>query len=404
MHHLLLPLTPSRRIRPPVLTRRAVFALACFCAAADAAQWEFKPSVDIGSMYDDNIGLSTGDHQSTSGYLVVARTRVESKTERSKVDLDGTLEWTDYRKGDVEDKSEQRLRGDWQYLTSERGTLDVGVEYRRDAIFETVIGLRGTGDVRDTDVALSTDTRVRRNYQLVNPAWRWLLTERSSVRIAYRLTEVEFRDEEGTSLRDYDDRLTSGTYTYALTERDSVSATVNLANYRPEGASTRSRTRQLLGGFTRKFSENTEASVGAGVSRTTETDGSTIESSTGGVASVGLRQTAEQSTIEGVVSRDVTPSGIGRTLQSDQLRVYWSRYLSETIEFVLNAQLLRQRSIEDADASANRRYTELSPQLRWHWLEDLQVVSSYRYRRQRYDTQMDSAKSRAVFLGISYSL
>lgn len=387
--------------------RRAALGLALglgVCAPATAAQWSVRPAVDLGAVRDDNIRLTTGPHDTASGYIAAANLEVERETETSRADFAGAAVYSRYSGGDVGDTTEYRAELDAEKQTSERGTLGLAAEYRRDALFKTLVIEEGTGDIRDVDVGISTEEEVRRYYRVVEPSWRWLLSELSSVRFSYRLTDASFSDAARTVIVDYEEDLLNATYARQWTSQNDFYVTVNASRYRPEGDANESDTLRLLAGVGRAFSETLRGTFALGASRTDETGVAQEGRTTGVVVTATLRQRSELSTLEGVVSRDVTPSGIGRALRTDQVRVYWARRTSPRTELVFDAQWLETRVIEGTDPSVERRYYELSPQLRWQWLADTFVVASYRYRYQKFRAAADSADSSAVFLGVSYSL
>ena len=369
-----------------------------------AAEWIAEPSIDLASIYDDNVELATGPHTSSSGYILVPRLSLNRNTETSKMDLDAYAAFTDYQRGDVEDRSESAASLRSYSQTSERGTLGLDAELRRDTLFEHFSEARGVGDLRDVDIGLSTSTRVRRNYVAANPYFDWLLTERSAVRLGYRLTDVRFSNAEGTSLVDYKEHFVSGSYSRQLSEKDSASISANMIRYRPDISTSEADTVQLVAGLSRKFSETTKGAVAAGVSRTDQTEAGVEDSSSGVILRAEMEQKSEISQLDAVLSRDIAPSGIGRTLGTDQFRIRWLRKTAPTVDFVLEGQALRTRVLEGNDPATDRRYLEIGPSLRWHWLEDWAISGGYRYRRQKYDSEPDSADSNAVFLGVSYAL
>ena len=373
-------------------------------ATARAAEWIFEPSIDLASMYDDNVELATGPHTSSSGYILAPRLSLNRNTETSRMDLDAYAAFTDYQRGDVEDRTESAASLRSYNQTSERGTLGLDAELRRDTLFERFSEARGVGDLRDVDIGLSTSTRVRRTYVAASPYFDWKLTERSAMRVGYRLTDVSFSNSEGTGLFDYKEHLISGSYTREITEKDSVSVSANVIRFRPEDATSEADTVQLLAGLSRKFSEATRGGVAAGVSRTKQTEAGTEDSTSGVVLRAEMEQKSEISQLETVLSRDVAPSGIGRTLSTDQFRIRWLRKTAPTVDFVLEAQAIRTKVLEGDDPTIDRRYLEIGPSFRWHWLEDWAISGGYRYRRQKYDAESDSADSNAVFLGVSYAL
>lgn len=396
--------TRAARMRRYAWTGAAAASLAGWCVSAAAAQWQLQPFLDAGATSEDNIQLTPGPHETTSGYIAALRMDARRTTETSKAAFNGFVAHTAYGAGDIPDKTEEGLTLNAEQATSERGKLGLDAEYRHDAVFETAFVRRGTGDVRDVDVALTSNVQARRNYWVFAPAWNWMLTENSGVRFAYRLTDAKFSNDAGTGLIDYTENLLSAAYTRQLNPRDELSVTTNAVRYRPASGDNDANTLQLLVGFGRAFSETLRGQVSVGGTHTsTETSGGS-DNASGLAFNATLRQSAETSTLEGVISRDVTPSGAGQAVRTDQFRLWWSRRLSERLEFVFDTQWIRTRALEGADTGVARRYIELGPELRWQWLEDLYVVGSVHRRRQKFDADANAADSNAVFLGLSYRL
>lgn len=379
-------------------------SLATALTTVQAAEWRVRPSIDLASTYEDNVTLAIDDTESTSAYIVAPRVSIVRNTETSKVDLNGYVAFTDYQRGEIEDKTESAIFLKSHNKTSERGTLGLNGELRRDTLFERFRQGPGVGDLRDTDIGLSTSTQVRRNYRALNPYFNWLLTEVSALRLEGRLTDVSFSSVDGTNLIDYRETFISGLYSRELSERNTATLTANVFRYRPENSNAEAETLQLLAGLVRKFGESTRGNFAVGGSSTRQAENGEEDRSSGVVLRASIEQRSEISQLDTVVSRDITPSGIGRALSTDQYRIRWLRKISPTADFVLTGQYLRNRVIEGSDSGIDRRYVEIEPQLRWHWLENWVVSGSYRYRRQKFDASGDSADSNAVFFGVSYSL
>lgn len=391
--------------------RRSPGALTALCLALSAwpvtvlgAEWRTEAFIDVASFHDDNAQLTTAPHESTSGYILAPRVNVKRNTETSKLNINGYVAHTNYARGEFEDQTESALDLNGENQLSERNTLGVDGQFRRDTLFQRVDLGPGVGNIRDTDIGLSTSTQVRRTYRTVQPYFNRLLSERSAMRVGYRLTDVTFGNAAGTQLVDYKEGLASADYSYQVSDRDSFTLTGNAARYRPDAGSTESDTVQLLVGMARKFTEATRGSFSIGGSETKQTEPGREERSTGVVFRAGLEQRSDLATFDGVISRDVTPSGIGRSVQSDQIRLRWLRKTSPTIDLGLQVQLLRNQVLEGTAADVDRRYYEVEPELRWHWLDNWIVSGSYKYRKQKFDADPSAADSNAVFLGLTYAL
>lgn len=387
------------------LKKAMTLLLGAMTASVQAAEWRVNPGIDFASTYEDNVELSTdGDSaESTSAYIVAPRVSIVRTTETSKVDINGYVAFTDYQSGEIEDKSESAVVLTSHNQTSERATVGLNGELRRDTLFERFRQGAGVGDLRDTDIGSSTSTEVRRNYRAFQPYFNWLLSERDAVRFDYRLTDVNFSNSGGTGLVNYRENFIGGTYSRALSERDSATLTVNSFRYRPDDNDAEADTLQLLVGLARKFGESSRGNFAVGASNTRQTENGEDDRTSGVVLRAGIEQRSEISQLDAVISRDVTPSGLGRALLSDQYRIRWLRKTSPRVDFVLEGQYLRSRLLEGNDPNVDRRYIEIEPHLRWHWLEDWVVSGSYRYRYQKFDAASDSADSNAVFVGVNYT-
>jgi len=372
-------------------------------AAAVAAEWIPEASVDLASFHDDNPLLTTGAHESTSGYVVVPRFNVKRNTETSKLAVNSYLAHTQYSRGDIDDQNETELRLTGENQTTERNTLGIDGQLRRDTLFQRVDIGSGVGNLRDTDIGLSSSTLARRTYTTLAPFFKRLLTERDALRVAYRLTDVTFDDAAGTGLVDYKEHLASAEFSHQLSEKDSFTVAANVARYRPSGSSTKADTLQLLAGISRNFTEATRGYFSVGGSETNQTDQGQEARSSGVVFITGFEQKSDLSTFEGVLSRDVTPSGIGRSVQTDQLRVRWTRKTAPTVDFALQAQLFRNQVLEGTAPDVDRRYYQVEPELRWHWLDHWIMSGSYRYRQQKFDVDPSAAKSNTVYLALTYT-
>ncbi len=385
------------------LVQGAMFCTFLYSNLVLAAEWTVKPAVSMSGSHDDNLQLTTGAHESVSGVSISPRIDARRATETSKTQINGYLSYTDYSSGNVDDKSEQALFFTSQTQSTERTTWGLDGEYRHDNFLESVNVGPTTGDLRDTDVGL-VRAEVKRGYGAIRPSWNYLLTERSSVGLAYRFTNVDFSNATGTSLVDYDEHSLSGNYSRKMSPNDDFTITANAIRYEAATAArAESDTNQLLAGVSRQFSEATRGSFAVGVSETTEKTATGQDSNSGVVVSASMEQRSDLSKLDGVVSRDVTPSGLGRSVQSDQLRINWARKVAPTVDFTLRTHLLRNQVLEGSDPTVDRKYYEVEPALQWQWLPKLSIGAGYRYRYQKFDVDTVAAKSNAVILGVSYS-
>jgi len=373
-----------------------------FASPSNAAEWTTESSVSFGVGYYDNVALTTGPHESVSSISLTPRVKFGRITETSAVNIGLLVNAKDYSNSAVKDENEQILSLRSFLRTTERTRLEVDGEIRRENLFETLLVDPGIGDLRDTDIGL-IDTKIKRTLKTVTPSWAHSLSERSSLRLAVRFTDVSFSDTSSPNVVEYDEHSATARYSYRATNTSNVSASIYTSRYRPKDTNDKSETNQLSIGASRTFSEMTRGRFSVGTSKTTETTTAGKIESSGSVFEAGIVQNSELSTLEGVFSRDVHPSGAGKLVESDQIRVYFDRRITRKLSFGAKVKLFRDNVIEGSDPDIDRRYFEVKPELRWHWLPQWFFRTSYRYRRQKYDAEAETAKSNALFLGAAYA-
>ncbi len=367
-----------------------------------AAEWSVEPAVTLGLGVDDNPALTTGPSDTSSFIFLSPRINWSKKTEISAVNLEMLLNATRYSGNQAEDTDSQILSLSSFLQTTERTKWGLNGSLQRDTLFETIQTTPGTGDLRDTDVAL-VEQKVRRVRLAARPSWNYALSERSSLGLSYGITDVSYSNTLGTDLVDYKDHFLSAIYSRRITGQDDLNLVVNRFAYRPAEKGTKSDTTQLLVGVSHAYSETSRGRFLVGSGKTTETTTTGTGDTSSFVLEAGMVQRAELTTFDGVISRDVQSSGIGRSVMSNQLRMYLARKISPMLSFVLRANVLRNKVLEGSDPDIDRRYYELIPALSWQWRPEWAFGAEYRYRSQKFDANPETAKSNAMFVSATYT-
>lgn len=376
--------------------------LLCCPALLHAAEFSFDPAAAVTLGYESNAALTTGPHDAASYIALSPSLTIRRTTEISAIDLGFVVNATNYTGNEFEDTNEAQVVLSSFVQSTERTRLGLDARVRWDSLFESAVLGSGTGDIQDVDIGLAT-TKVRRNYRELLPSLGYALTERSSLTFRYRLTDVQFDDVGTTGLIDYQQHFLSGTYSHRLTVANDVNVVIQGSQYRP-AAGTDSDTVGLLAGISHKFSPTADAGFLAGVNKTTEkfADGSEVNTSSFTLEARGT-QRAELSQLEGVVSRDVQPSGLGKSVATDQLRVYWNRYLSPTTALLLRTTAIRNSAIEGSDPGVDRSYAEAEVGVGWYWTPEWSFRFAYNYRYQKFDADPDSAQSSGVSATLAWA-
>jgi hypothetical protein len=376
--------------------------VASFPPFVAAAEWSWQPSIFLATGVDDNADLTRGPHDTVSAVVLKPRMLLSKKTEISYVNLAMSLDATEYSGKEVEDKDTQILSLSSSLQTTERSTWGFDGLYRRDTLIETIDTATDAGDLDDIDFGL-VEKKVRRNRTRARPSWSYALSERSSLALQYGFTDVSFSDAEGTGLEGYRNHQLRATYSRRISDKNDLNVAVNGFAHRPDETNTESDSTQLLAGITRAYSETLRGHFLIGTAKTEETSPTATQDNTDLVLEAGMRQRSELTTFDGVISRDVQSSGIGRVVLSNQLRMYLTRKISPMVSVVLRAKVIRNKALEGSDPSDDRRYYEVAPALRWHWRPNWVLGADYRYREKKFDDDPDAATSNAAFINVTYS-
>lgn len=367
-----------------------------------AAQWSFEPSIGLAASRDDNPTLATGIQESATAVSIYPRMRWGRTTETSAVNIDAQVSATEYSGDQVPDTDSQILTLKSYVQSTERTNWGLDGEYRRNILFESAQTTSGTGNLRDTDVGLVSQ-KVRRESLTAQPSWTYALTERSSLGIRYVINDVSFDNIAGTSLEDYKDHQLSATYSYRITRRDDVIFSLARSSYRPDISDTKSDSNIVSVGISHAYTETTQGRFMVGTGKTSEKTPAVTEDSSNYVLEAGLTQRSELATVDAVISRDVQPSGVGRSVLSNQFRINLSRKISPMVNFNMWAYVFRNKVLEGSDPDIDRRYYEVVPGLNWQWKPEWSFLLQYHYRKQKYDAIPETATSKALSAGVNYS-
>ena len=367
-----------------------------------AAELSFEPSIGLASSRDDNATLTTGAHESVTAVSIYPRMKWAKTTETSAVNLDLLLSATEYSGNQVPDTNTQILTIKSYLQTTERTKWGFDGDLRRDFLFEDVQTTSGTGDLQDTDVGLVTQ-KVRRDRLTAKPSWSYALSERSSLGVRYGITDVSYSNTIGTNLVDYKNHYLATTYSYRITMRDDLNFTLAHSAYRPDVSNTKSESNRLLVGVSHAYTETTRGRFLIGVGETSEKFTTRTDDTSSYILEAGLLQRSELTRVDGVISRDVQPSGFDRSVISNQFRVRLTRKISPILSVVLRANMFRNKVLEGTDPNVDRRYYRLRTGLNWQWRPEWAIGMDYQYRRQKFDTDPESAKSNALIVDVTYT-
>jgi hypothetical protein len=380
-----------------------------------AAEWSVLPSVALRASYNDNFTLSPGAHSSVSGLIISPDVKFSGETETLKVTGGLNLSFNRYfgEEGLNTNDYDLSLRSTYR---AERDLLGLNIDAIRDSTL--------VSELETTGVVLAYR---QRNLQTVNPSWSRALTEATSIRASYNFTNVHYDDTAGTSLIDYRDQSVSVGLQTSFDERNVANVAAYYDRFETDPSQFKATTYGIQGGYDYAFSETLHGSLTVGnrwtqsvsTSQALVCDGPIIlgicfgtvtqvtfaqkANSSGYTLKAILEKRSETDTVNGSLSRDIYPSGVGSLVETDRVQVTWTKQWSPTLSASISGAAYESRYIGGVVTRSDSRYYRVDPRVSWRLAEGWMLDVGYRYARQKYDTQPVAASGNLIYVNMSYA-
>ncbi len=389
--------------------RKGFYGLALFAAAGSV--WGealvLEPSVSIRAFYDDNAALTIREHNDSVGSELLGALKLSRKADAMELKGVARLNMLLSASGDVyRDKDNQLISMEF-IRKGELSRWRVSGSWRRDSIVRSV-RVTDQDDVTpepddDVDAGL-VQVSVRRNRYIVKPSWSYNLSPRTEIAAGMGFDKVVFEDTGETLLFDYENNSLFGRHFYRITERDRITTTLTMKQYRADAVNRDYDSGSLLVGLEHSYSETATGHFQLGWYQTQWRHLGGKEGTDGGyLARIYVEKRTGLTKFSGRIGRSTFASGAGYVVNSDELVFNMVRDLTETMRFSLRIKAFQNESIQDDFPEANRRYISITPALSWRVSQWLSVNASYRYRRQNRDIDAQSAESNALYLSVRYA-
>ena len=371
-----------------------------------AQAWQLDPSVSVEGSYSDNFRLTTENPArvfSTKLEGVLGLSRITDTTS-----IDGVI-GLDFIKyfGDTErlDDKDNQLVGLAAVRKWERLNTKLDFSFRRDTLLRSVRTFRAPDDIAvDPDPSVDDNLvieNVRRNRFVVRPSVGYALTEVTDLRLDYGYLNVLFTEEGRANLNDYFTHTLRGRVSTRLTEQSRLIGLLLASRYESE-AERVFDTYEAQAGVSHDFDETTNLTFTLGGRRTDLESPKEDLQDNGFVFKLSGRKLTGRTRFSGILQRNVTPSATGNLVQTDSLTFAMTHELSPLLLFTLRTRLFENESLRADRAGTNRRSLRIEPFLTWTLAESWDLVTAYRYRREKRFDQPKSADSNTVFITLTY--
>jgi len=342
--------------------------LSIIAGSASAGPWSIEPRLGASADYDTNAGLIELKSSSEEHLAALVSLPLRYDADAIALSLSPSARISNSRGYSSLASSYTHIDGSAQF-TGDAGSTTVRGELARDSSLYHVGGLvNGLG--------------VRRDTASTGADWTRSLTERSLLQLDAGWTRVSY-GQNADLLTDYKYLSGGPTFSYALTERDSVKVLSNFGRYQSLNGITESTSENLQIGFARQLNELWTLSTTAGYSRSTNSEkffvgpfflGSLSSSLNGAVYAATLTRQSEQFNLSGGISRSLQPAGFAYLSRQDTVNLTATYLRTERWDFSLSAVWDKARNPLPfgaqgtlGTAASEVRYFYLQATAEWHW-------------------------------------
>lgn len=416
-----------RSFNIPSLSLTLMLALS---QSVQAAQWSVEPKVSLRSGYNDNIRLTTADHDSVWETTLTPAVKFGVSKETQGLFGNASASIHRFYGGSGENSSSRLNREDYHlnvdsYQRTERNDFGANLNIIRDSTLQTE--LDQTGQV--------ISDRATRLSMALGPRWTRTLDEKTQLSLDYQFKRVDYSNEIGANnLINYDYNIASASLTHSFTPLTQGTISTSFNRYGPE-TGLNSDTYAIRAGLTRQHSETLSTSWRAGW-RETKSDtlnptgfcvgadpGSGFPKCTGGFPvqtgtdtdetnntgatyAASITKTLERGSLGASLTRIATPSGNGQLLDTTRLSITGEHRFTELLRSSLLVEYYTRDTIVNASGTGNsgtntRSFFRIRPRVTWQWQREWLLAGEYRYSESE-NANGDTATQNAVYLTLTY--
>ncbi len=250
---------------------------------------------------------------------------------------------------------------------------------------------------------------VRRDMAAASGDWVHSITDRAQIELAASWSRVTYDQLSSAALSDYRYVTAGPTFSYRLSERNTLNVQGNYGIYHSLDGITESQSENLQLGLVRKLTEVWSLSANAGYSRSANSEkiffgpfylGTVSSNQTGAVYTVNLSRQGEQLNLSGEVSRALKPSGFAYLSREDSVRVKESYKYSERWNLSLSTNWQRLENPLTGGGNSDVRYLYVQLTADWNWTPQW-VISLHATRiTQQYGSPAISGVSNGVSIDV----
>lgn len=363
---------------------------ACVCLSllpglCSAAQWQMVPRLALAADVDSNRRLRLVPRESEGGVLGGALT-LARLTEVSTLAFVPRAAISRYSGEDALDSEDWGADLSWR-RNGPRTLVDAQAGYADQNTLATELGETGF-----------VDGNTRRYSMTASTSLTQFLATRHTLGYQLAYSNIDYDRTLGTGLIGYRYPSANINYSFSLSPRLDTTLSVNAARLTADIIGVESDTRGVQAGLRYRFSENFDVLVNTGAAQTSA--GGTTD--TERTYRLGVNWRDEVSSAQLSVSRDVAPSGRGVLVNADDLRLAYSRRLTERWSLDLSLRGSRRQAFSFDRRPYDYTYAAAGFSLNYALAESWSVNCAGGYARQDYELSPGPADGQRFGISLTW--
>jgi hypothetical protein len=376
--------------------------------SALATDYQVNPRVELAGGYNDNVTLVTGSNE-VSAADALADARVEFLAQEPNWQLRATPEvhgnW-------YSGHSDLNSNGELLYLdgvrTGARYTLDLYGYGASQSLITNYLPTANLGSGLGTSqpgTTLATPASIRENLGYLRPSYQLDMTPRSSLELKLEYTDATY-SQQVQGYTNYSDFGGAGGLVFKATPTGSFTLRATGAGFQPD-VGRMADTYGVDVQWDGKFSATKQYYLRVGGART-DVSGSIAgepaasSATTTVTGGVGAQWTYTLTEIFVDLTRDVEPTGLGYTVNRNQLRLRVARRFSERLAGFLGARAIQDDPVPGSGVptAQTQRYYYGTVGFEWRFVREFSVIGAYNFTDYHYSGS--TAQANAVRLSLVY--
>jgi hypothetical protein len=391
-----------------IIFRLSLAAAAAFdVGAANAADWQWDPRVDIAGNYDTNYGLNSGNAENTSvaGSSLDLSLRASYMDPNTKFDITPRAQAIYYPGQSEFDSNNFFLDSNFEHLWQRANfsvnemfwSQDVLRSYLPTTAIGTALGQTSAG----ADLA-DINQRIRQDLLVLTPTATFDLSPREHLVVQAQYLDVNYSEAIQGEIQNFQSFTGSVGLGFAVTPQSTVTVSGNASDLKPATGSG-ATTYGGQGQWDTHLSERMQAYAKLGLEHTSfdlaQYGKSSATSVSGGL---GISRKFVTYDLFADFARSVSPDSAGDVVVRNDLRLRLEHKFSGRTSGYVGLRAIDQSALGNSVTFIGQRYGQGAIGVEWRIYRQFSIISEYAYTSLKESNTPQSPGSNAVTITLRY--